>query len=208
MEAPPAYPLAWPMGKPRTSAAQRKNGKFSHRGADLTVAVAASRVEDELQKLGARWPLISSNVELTLSGHPRSGQREPDDRGVCVYFQLASKPYAMACDRYTTVADNLAAIAAHIDATRAIERHGVATAAETLQAFQALAAPGAAHWTATLGVTRETATAETIKAAHRRLLAGAHPDQGGSHDRMAEINAARDAAMKEIAPHQTGGVEG
>jgi phenylpropionate dioxygenase-like ring-hydroxylating dioxygenase large terminal subunit len=31
----------------------------------------------------------------------------------------------MPCDRYTRVADNIAAIAAHIDATRAIERHGV-----------------------------------------------------------------------------------
>ena len=185
MEAPPAFPLAWPVGKPRTPAAQRKAGKFRSSGRELTVAVAAARVEDELQKLGARWPLISSNVELTLSGRPRSGQREPDDRGVCVYFQMGGKPYAMACDRYTTVADNLAAVAAHIDATRAIERHGVATAAETLQAFQALAAPGAAHWTATLGLSRDQATPETIKAAHRRLLAGAHPRRGCSvpHDR-------------------------
>jgi hypothetical protein len=198
MEAPPAFPLAWPVGKPRTPAAQRKGGKFRSSGRELTVAVAAARVEDELQKLGARWPLISSNVELTLSGRPRSGQREPDDRGVCVYFQMGGKPYAMACDRYTTVADNLAAVAAHIDATRAIERHGVATAAETLQAFQALAAPGAAHWTATLGLSRDQATPDAIKAAHRRLLAGAHPDQGGSHDRMAEINAARDAALKDL----------
>tara|TARA_R110002051_G_scaffold316556_1_gene396317 strand:- start:5383 stop:5991 length:609 start_codon:yes stop_codon:yes gene_type:complete len=198
MEAPPAYPLAWPTGKPRTPTAQRKNGKFSHRGQDLTVAVAASRVEDELTKLGARWPAISSNVELTLSGRPRSGQREPEDRGVCVYFEMGGKPYAMACDRYTTVADNLAAIAAHVDATRAIERHGVATAAETLQALQALPAPGGGHWTATLGLTR-AATPDAVKAAHRRLLAGAHPDQGGSHDRMADLNAARDAALKDIA---------
>lgn len=197
MEAPPAFPLAWPVGKPRTPAAQRKVGKFRSSGRELTVAVAAGRVEDELTKLGARWPLISSNVELTLSGRRRSGQREPDDRGVCVYFQLGGKPYAMACDRYMVVADNLAAIAAHIDATRAIERHGVATAAETLQAFQALPAPGSAHWTATLGLSRDT-TADAVRGAHRRLLAGAHPDQGGSHDRMAELNAARDAALKEI----------
>lgn len=197
-DAPSAYPLAWPTGKPRTPAAARKAGKFSHRGSDLTVAVAAGRVEDELQKLNARWPLISSNVELTLSGRPRSGQREPEDRGVCVYFHLGGKPFAMACDRYLSVADNLAAIAAHLDATRTQERHGVATAAETLMAFQALPAPGGAHWTAVLGLTRETATPESIKGAHRSLLSGAHPDQGGSHDRMAEINAARDAALKDI----------
>lgn len=198
MEAPPAFPLAWPVGKPRTPSAARKSGKFSHRGSDLTVAVAAGRVEDELQKLNARWPLISSNVELTLSGRPRSGQREPEDRGVCVYFQLGGQPFAMACDRYLTVADNLAAIAAHLDATRTQERHGVATAAETLMAFQALPSPGAAHWTAVLGLTRESATADAIRSAHRGLLTGAHPDQGGTHDRMAEINAARDAALKEL----------
>jgi hypothetical protein len=196
MEAPPAFPLAWPAGKPRTPPAQRKAGKFRSNGGHLTVAVAAGRVEDELDKLGARWPIISSNVELTLSGRPRSGQREPDDRGVCVYFQLAGKPYAMACDRYTTVADNLAAIAAHIDATRAIERHGVATAAETLQAFMSLAAPGARHWTAVLGLQADAAP-DAIKAAHRRLMLERHPDRGGSDADMAEINAARDAALKE-----------
>lgn len=197
MEAPPAYPLAWPPGKPRTPAAQRKNGKFKSQGRDLTVAVAAGRVEGELTKLGARWPLISSNVELTLSGRPRSGQREPDDRGVCVYFQMGGKPYAMACDRYTTVADNLAAIAAHIDATRAIERHGVATAAETLQAFQALPAPGGRHWTSVLNLPRNT-TAEAVRQAHRKMLVEHHPDTGGTDQSMAEVNAARDAALKDV----------
>ena len=139
---------------------------------------------------------MSSNVQLRRDGLPYSGQREPEDRGVCVYFQMQGKPYAMACDLYTTVADNLAAVAAHIEATRAITRHGVASAAETLQAFQALPPPGGRHWTDVLNLPRGT-DAEAIKSAHRKLLAGAHPDQGGSHDRMAELNAARDAALKD-----------
>lgn len=198
-DAPSAYPLAWPAGKARTPINARKCGKFRKDGRWMTNAGAADRVELELDRLGASYPLISSNVEVTLSGRPRSGAKEPDDPGVCIYFQLAGKPYAMACDRYTTVADNLAAIAAHIDATRAIERHGVASAAETLQAFQALPAPGGRHWTAVLGLERG-ATVDQVKSVHRRLLMEHHPDRGGSDREMGEINRARDEALKDAAP--------
>lgn len=198
---PSAYPLAWPTGKPRTPPHQRKNGKFTSGGRALTNAVAADRVEAELERLGAMYALISSNVEVTLSGRPRSGQRAPDDPGVCVYFQLDRKPYAMACDRYQTVADNLAAIAAHIDATRAIARHGVASAAETLQAFQALpspTAPTAATCWQTLGVPTG-ASADQIRSAYRAKVAEAHPDTGGSNAAMAALNAARDEALRRLA---------
>jgi hypothetical protein len=199
---PSAYPLSWPLGRPRTTAGRRVDSKFRHNGSRLTNAKAAERVEEELERLGAVYAVISSNVEVTLSGRPRSGQRAPDDPGVCVYFQLSGKPYAMACDRYTTVADNLAAIAAHIDATRAITRHGVATAEETLQAFQALPPPSTAsasrQWWDVLGVTARP-TPEEVDAAYRRLASERHPDRGGSDAAMAELNAAREAARRALA---------
>lgn len=195
-ETPSAYPLTWPHGKPRTPANQRKIGRFKTNGRDMTNATAAQRVEDELQRLGARWPIISSNVEVTLSGRPRSGARNPDDPGVCVYFQLGGKPYAMACDRYTTVPDNLAAIAAHIDATRAIDRHGVASAAETLTVFEALPAPKQPH--EILGVPKDAAELE-VRRAWRERIAKAHPDQGGTEAQAAELNAARDAMLRKLS---------
>lgn len=199
--APQAFPLAWPTGRPRTPGNQRKEGKFSakaHNGRwvetrRLTINEAMVRLTDEVERLGGRYPLLSSNLEVRLDGRPRSGQGEPADPGVCVYFQLSGKPYALACDTYSRAAQNIAALAAHIEATRAITRHGVASAAETLQAFQALPAP--TTWRDVLGgpTTRAEATA-----AYRRLAADAHPDRGGSDDRMAELNAARDAAMKAL----------
>ncbi len=198
--APDACPLAWPNGKPRTPLAQRKNGQFRSAGSDLTVAVAAGRVEDEVEKLRGRNLLISSNVQVTLSGRPRSSQPEPADRGVCVYFQLADKPFAMACDRYLTVADNLAAIAKHIESVRGQERWGVATAAETLMAFRALPAPGAARpWRDVLGLSAGTFLRGQINEQYRIVAAERHPDRpGGSEHAMAEINAARDAALAEL----------
>ncbi|MCW6531099.1 J domain-containing protein [Sphingomonas sp. MMSM20] len=42
-----------------------------------------------------------------------------------------------------------------------------------------------------LGVARD-ADDEAIRAAHRRLMAEAHPDRGGSAERARALNAARD----------------
>jgi DnaJ family protein C protein 19 len=41
------------------------------------------------------------------------------------------------------------------------------------------------------------ATAEEIRAAHRRLVARVHPDVGGSADLTSRVNAARDTLLRE-----------
>ena len=40
--------------------------------------------------------------------------------------------------------------------------------------------------------------AETILAAHRRLIAKVHPDAGGSAELAAQVNQARDTLLKHI----------
>jgi DnaJ homolog subfamily C member 19 len=40
------------------------------------------------------------------------------------------------------------------------------------------------------------ADADTIRAAHRRLVSAVHPDKGGSAELTRRINAARDALLK------------
>lgn len=42
------------------------------------------------------------------------------------------------------------------------------------------------------------ADALTIRAAHRRLVSRVHPDQGGSAELAARVNAARDALLSEL----------
>jgi hypothetical protein len=188
-----AYPLTWPSHKPRTPWQRRRRGTFVAGDKPITRVEAAKRLKREVAALGGIYPLISSDLILRGDGEPHLGKPEPTDPGVCVYFQMGGQPYAMACDTFDSLAQNMAAIANHIDATRRIERYGVATAAETLQAFQALPAP--TTWRDVLGgpATRLEATA-----AYRRLAADAHPDRGGSDERMAELNAARDAALKAL----------
>lgn len=195
-----AYPLHWPAGRPRRTPHQRRRGTFSAGGVRVSVADALRRLQNELDRLGARLPIVSSNVELRLDGLPRSGQREPEDPGVCVYFQLGGKPHAMPCDTYDRVADNIAAVAEHIKATRAIDRYGVATVAEMFAGFQALPAPGARRpWREVMGFPPEaTVTLDMVEARYRRLATTRHPDAGGSAEAMAELNAAREQAREAL----------
>lgn len=203
-----AHPLQWPRGRPRRNASNRKSPKFNkkewrageaeghgwHEAKDLTIADAVKRLFDEMDRIRARSVVISSNLEIRQDGLPRSGQRAPVDPGVCVYFELAGKPRAMPCDTYTSVTGNIAAIAAHVAATRAIERHGVATVAEMFEGFAALPAPGAGRpWWEVLGIP-SGATPEQIEDAYRAKAKEHHPDAGGSSDRMAELNRARQEA--------------
>lgn len=185
-----AYPLAWPPGKARTPSAKRQKGSFSGTRAEIMW-----RLTRQVEMLGGRYIIVSSDLPLRRDGQPRQDRANPDDPGVCVYFDMAGEPYAMACDRYDTLWQNVAAIANHIDATRRIERYGVATAAETLKAFIALPQPKRPH--DILGIAPASTEAE-IKRAWRSRIADAHPDQGGTQAAASEINAARDAMLKQI----------
>ena len=50
---------------------------------------------------------------------------------------------------------------------------------------------------AVLGVAPD-ADAETIRAAHRRLITAVHPDRGGSAELARRINLARDTLLRRI----------
>ncbi len=196
-----AYPLQWPRHRARRPAEDRKRGRFSSKNGhgvvtEVSLPVALTRLFEGLTQIGgAEGAIVSSNLEVRRDGLPRSGQRTPSDPGICVYFELAGKPRAMPCDTYDSVEANIAAVSNHIQATRVIERHGVATVSEMFEGFTALPAPGARKpWWEVLGVRSDAAPAE-IEAAFKAKAKVAHPDMGGSADAMAEINRARHEAL-------------
>lgn len=204
------YPLSWPTGWKRTVPHQRQRARFAkHRewtnseGArvfggrqDLTVADAVARLSSELRILGASNEVLSTNVALRLDGLPRSGQGEPSDPGAAVYFTLKGKPRCLACDRWTRVADNIAAIAAHIEAIRAVDRYGVGTMEQAFAGYAQLPAAGV-DWRSVLGL-GGSVTIEEVDAAFKRLARTAHPDAGGTDADMARLNQAREAARLEL----------
>lgn len=197
---PTRYPLQWPVGWKRTP--YRASAKFSKHDKRLSVYDGVQRVLRELERLGVTEAdvVISTNLQTRLDGMPRSDQAQPADPGVCVYWQRGKKPMqCMAIDRYDKVADNLAAVAATLEAMRAIERHGGAAILDrAFTGFTALPAPIVAGmtrpWWEVLGVPRD-ATKDQINIAYRRLASDAHPDKGGTAERMAEINRAREEGL-------------
>lgn len=193
-----AYPLQWPPGQPRTPDHQReRNWKFR-----TSQDVAQRKVISEISMLGGRNAVISTNIPLRRDGLPYASysQKRGEDCGVAVYFSLNSQPMCFACDKWDNYADNMTSIAKTIEALRGIERWGSGhMMKQAFSGFAALPAPYAPkNWRAVLGVFPD-ATLEAVERAYRALLMTRHPDKGGSHEAMAELNAARDQARRELA---------
>lgn len=202
----PAYPLTWPEGWKRTAGAQRTNARFSTTKRSsakqrLTIGDAVTRVRETLDRMGIRDDdlVISSDLKLRLDGYPMSAQAEPTDPGAAVYRRERGAPMrCMAIDQYERVADNLAAIAATLEAMRAIERHGGATILDrAFTGFTALDAPAKDHWTDVLGVSA-LSTADEVRAAYLRLRSQHHPDrEGGDAFAFSRVQDAYETFVRE-----------
>jgi hypothetical protein len=185
-----AYPLRWPPGWPRTDPSRRERWPQGDR---LTISGSLKSLQDELRRLGATQIVLSSNVSL--------GNEHPTDVGVVAYALYGKKQIAIPCDRWASVAANLRAIAKTIEAMRGMERWGAKHMITAMfQGFTALAAPDRADWRASLGFRPdERPTPDQVKMRRNELAQRHHPDRGGNPAQMAEINAAHDAALRELA---------
>ena len=189
---PTAYPLTWPHNIPRTK--QRVTSKFK-----TGLPTAIKNVRTSLQLFASDSGKKIEN--LVISSNVTLGADRPDDTGVAVWFVWDGMSVCIAVDRYPKVEDNVQAIHHIIDGRRTELRHGgLHIVRATFTGLLALPSPGQRNWREVLEiVTSGPVTAENVEAAYRRLAKKAHPDQqGGSVEAMAELNIARDEALKEI----------
>lgn len=210
-----AYPLSWPAGWKRTTG-HRTRAHFSKKNRDasrpyamkekLSVADSLRRLLDALRMMGIPdWcVIISTNVELRRDGLPYSGRKAPEDPGAAVYWQDGPQRRCMAIDQYDRVEDNLAALAATLDAMRAIERHGGAAILDrAFTGFTALEFQDGEkkrHWREVLECSDSIRDIDAVKMIYRHLAKDRHPDkQGGSHEAMTELNVALEEAKKELS---------
>lgn len=188
MSADKAYPLHWPQGWPRST--MPASSKFG----DRTPHQALAELTRQLEMLKATGIVISSNVVL--------GNASPKDKGVCVYFVMKGKPYALPCDKWNRVEDNIWALAKHVEALRGQERWGVGTVERAFAGYMALpaaAATRAREWFAVLGFDGPNISLAQAREQYRVLAPKCHPDTGGSHEAMAELNAAWATAQQKLS---------
>lgn len=189
------YPLSWPAGWPRTRSPQAS--RFDRSG-DRTFAVARDELLRQLRLLGATHVVLSTNIPLRQDGLPYSNRKQPDDRGVAVYFQLNKKPMTLACDAWNQVDDNVWAIAKHIDALRGQQRWGVGSLEQAFMGYQSLPdADRERPWWEVFGLS-QYATWEEVKAAYRDDVKLHHPDVGGDRQRWDELQRAYEQAEQAL----------
>lgn len=186
-----AYPLHWPAGWPRAKRPERS--RF-----DTNDDLARKELVAELERLGARYIVLSTNVPLRQDGWPYAGRKAPEDKGVAVYFQRDGKQMTFACDRWDRVRDNMRAITKTIEAMRGIERWGASDMMErAFSAFEALPAPGQTVSLSCWDIldVEPGSDLATIKTAWRKRLRTAHPDQGGTREEYDQVQEAYQQAI-------------
>lgn len=191
----PPYPLQWPEGFPRTPPQKRKASQFK-----TPLAGAIDNVAVSLRKFGADSAIpVTSVVATTNVGGIQLMKDSKADPGVAVWFEWDGAMRAIAVDRYLKPEENLQAIHLILEARRTEVRHGGIVIARTaFKGFLALPAPAGNHWSDVLGVSPD-ADVGAVNEAYRALARHAHPDSGGSSQKMARLNAARDDALRDLA---------
>jgi hypothetical protein len=186
----------------RTPSADRKRTAKFKKGLGAT----SRELGREMDRIGVDDWRLSCDAP-TKKDQPntlyKDAERYVDDPAVVVRWSKDGQQYAVACDRYTELRDNLRAILLYIREKRKMQGRPVKTGFDEFAT--ARLPPGnpdrekvtrrAPH--EVLEVAPD-ASPDVVKAAARRKLANAHPDSGGDGDEYKEIARARDQLLEEV----------
>lgn len=197
-----AHPLQWPPGWRRTEPYKRKQSRFGQKTSrvygyglgPVTMTKARGMLIDELNRLGAKNIVISTNLELRLDGLPKANRKPPEDVGVAVYFTKDGSQMCFPCDKWDRIEDNMYAIAKTIDALRGIERWGAKeTVTASFRGFEQIPndiKPRSFYF-------KDCETKEEIKTRFQKLVKAMHPDQGGDEEEFRDMIEQYETLMKK-----------
>lgn len=190
-----AYPLQWPEHVKRTAGYKTEKSKFK-----TTFEEARGLLFDEIKRFGGQSTVLSTNIPLRKDGFPYATAKEPDDRGVAVYFEHKGKSMVFACDKWQSTKDNIKAIAKTIDALRGVDRWGTPQMVEqTFRGFEALPAPKKSGWRDVFNIApNQNPSFDQLKGIYKRKAMVAHPDHGGTSEEWHIIQGAYDQAKIEL----------
>lgn len=188
----------WPVTFDRTSPGHReKNNKF-----DVTLARSFSDLEDELERLGV------DDFDYEFDARQRNRDKRPyanarpDDPSFVLRWSMSGEQFAIACDHYSRLRDNVRTVGKYVQEKRMMKSRPIesgesefANARLPSGEEEAIVADPPAHTILGVG---ENASANQIKNAFRRLTKVCHPDQGGSQEEMTAIKEARDEMLEDL----------
>ena len=191
--------LDWPAGFERTRPGEReRTSAFS-----VTLAETSDDIRTEMDRLGAdgwRASTASGGAYTKSDGLPKHNAN-PDDPGFVLRWTNDGEDFAVACDHYRDLRDNVRTVFLWVNETRKRSQRPVETGSTEFAAARlpsgdedAVAAgeSEAPHEILNVG---PDAPDEVVKAAARRLKADAHPDSGGSREEFQRIVNAEKAML-------------
>jgi hypothetical protein len=195
--------VEWPSGFERTPERDRS----PNRSFEVSLHDAIQDLAAEMDRLDAdNWRLSTAlDHQSQNPNHPYANQPRPDDPGVALRWTMDGGQYAVACDSYTRVRDNLRTIGLYIREKRKMETRPVETGqsefanarlppADEEDVVVAGAGGEPAHEILEIDPDADT---HIVKAAFRAKAKDAHPDQGGSRADWQRLQEAREVMLDE-----------
>lgn len=193
--------IDWPPHLDRTPAGDRRGeSKYS-----VSLAKAVSDLETELDRIAPERHRVSfGNLHKKGNGMPRH-DANPDDPGFVVYWTEGGTDYAVACDHYQSLRDNVREIGKWLKETRLRDNREIVTGGSNFAAAEL--PPGSDPDDddvpepiddpyAVLGVHPE-ASINDVEAAFKRKAKATHPDGGGSDAEFKRIKRAYETILDE-----------
>lgn len=162
-----------------------------------------AELDRELRYLDARDIVIETNhpsAQVRLDGWLRADAGEPHHPGVILSFTSRHGPLRYACDSYNGWQSNVRAILLTLEALRGVERWGAAARAEQYRGWSELPS-GASSTEAMRRVLLDEGdpgadldpgrlSEEGWRSVYRAALKSAHPDAGGTPERLRAVRQA------------------
>lgn len=173
---------------------------------DVPTGRAIREVEKELERIGVDdWRLSTAAPHRQKDGRPYANAN-PDDPVAVVRWTMDGAQYAVACDQYTKMRDNIRAVGLYLREKRKMDNRPVKTGQSE---FATARLPGEEAYGG-----REDAVAvepephevldvapdapeSVIKAAARQKKKKAHPDQGGSTEELKRVTEAEEKMLED-----------
>jgi hypothetical protein len=193
--------LDWPPNFERTPERERtRNNSY-----DVSLSKAFTDLETELDRLGVDAHRYGFDARQRKRDQRPYSRANPDDPSFVLRWKMGGDQYAVACDRYSRLRDNVRTVGLYLHEKRKMEGRPVATGEsefanarlppgdESREAV--VVADGAAKPPHEVLDVAEDAPEDVVRAVARRLAANAHPDQGGDVEQYKRIQNAKEMML-------------
>lgn len=191
--------IDWPNRFERTPPNERtRSSKFSAKLGRTT-----DQIEAELDRMDVDYWRASIGNSHTLANSLPRHNANPDDPGFVLRWQDGGTDYAVACDQYARLRDNVRAVYLWLNETRMRAQRPVETGQDSFAAAALPAGDEDAHAVEPAEPPHEVldlrpdAPDSVVKSAARAHKKDAHPDNGGSMEELQRIEDAEEAMLDE-----------